>query len=126
LQKPRQHLLLGVHFCDGKAFIGCRGEIVVGRGISATVARGCRHYSNEMRSPLRPLGRGPTTGAVGRMSTPKPGGDADRKRLDIARRLYQALVAQNPDRLIMLCDGRGRVLALSERRPKEDATAKAS
>ena len=52
--------------------------------------------------------------------------DADRKRLDIARRVYKALVAQNPDRLIMLCDGSGRVLARSERRPKEDATAKAS
>jgi hypothetical protein len=52
--------------------------------------------------------------------------DADRHRLDIARRLYQALVAQDPNRLIMLCDGRGQVLASNERRPKEDATAKAS
>src|SRR5215472_6205891 len=38
---------------------------------------------------------------------------ADRKRaqrLEIARRLYQALVAQDPDRVIILCDCGGRVL----------------
>jgi hypothetical protein len=52
--------------------------------------------------------------------------DDDRKRLDIARRLYQALVAQNPDRLIMLCDAGGCVLARNERLPKEDAAEKAS
>jgi hypothetical protein len=52
--------------------------------------------------------------------------DADKKRLDIARRVYKALVAQDPDRLIMLCDARGRVLARNERRPKEDAVEKAS
>ena len=58
----------------------------------------------------------------GRMSTPTSGIDADnQRRLDIARRLYKALVAQNPDRLVTLCDGSGRVLARSERRPKEDA-----
>jgi len=60
------------------------------------------------------------------MSTHSSGIDADRKRLDIARTLYKALVAQDPDRLIMLCDGRGRVLAHNERRPKEDATETAS
>jgi hypothetical protein len=36
---------------------------------------------------------------------------AAERRLAIARRLYQALVAQDPDRLITLCDGRGRVVA---------------
>jgi hypothetical protein len=51
--------------------------------------------------------------------------DDDQKRLDIARRLYEALVAQNPDRLIMLCDAGGRVLARNERR-NEDAVEKAS
>ena len=60
------------------------------------------------------------------MSTRTFGVDDDRKRLDIARRLYQALVAQDPDRLIMLCDASGRVLARNERRPKEDAVEKAS
>jgi hypothetical protein len=52
--------------------------------------------------------------------------DADDKRLDTARTLYKALVAKNPDWLITLCDGSGRVLARNERRPKEDATEKAS
>jgi hypothetical protein len=41
-------------------------------------------------------------------------------RLEIARRLYQALVAQDPDRLITLCDDSGRVLARHDPRPKQD------
>ena len=69
---------------------------------------------------------GPDHRAVGRMSTRTFDIDDDRKRLDIARRLYQALVAQNPDRLIMLCDAGGCVLARNERLPKEDAAEKAS
>jgi hypothetical protein len=60
------------------------------------------------------------------MSTQTSGIDVDRKRLDIARRVYKALVAQDPDRLIMLCDAGGCVLARNERRPKEDAVEKAS
>ncbi|MGO9684184.1 MAG: hypothetical protein ACLP0B_03915 [Steroidobacteraceae bacterium] len=32
-------------------------------------------------------------------------------RLDVARRLYYALCAQNPDRFIILCDAQGRILA---------------
>jgi hypothetical protein len=39
---------------------------------------------------------------------------ADRKcaeRLEVARRLYQALVAQDPDRVIVLRDSSGRVVA---------------
>ena len=39
------------------------------------------------------------------------------ERLDIARRLYQALVAQNPDRVITLCDSGGRVAARHDPRP---------
>jgi hypothetical protein len=31
-------------------------------------------------------------------------------RLDIARRLYRAMCAQYPDRLITLCDGGGGIL----------------
>jgi hypothetical protein len=44
--------------------------------------------------------------------------DADDKRLDIARELFKALVAQYPDWVITLCDGSGRMLAHSERRPE--------
>src|SRR5208282_2212706 len=32
-------------------------------------------------------------------------------RLDVARRLYYALCAQDPDRFIILCDAQGRILA---------------
>jgi hypothetical protein len=60
------------------------------------------------------------------MSTHTPGSNDHRKRLDIARRVYKALVPQNPDRLIMLCDASGRVLARNERQPKEEAAEKAS
>jgi len=34
-------------------------------------------------------------------------------RLDIARRVYRAMCAQYPDRLIALCDGGGRILEKS-------------
>jgi hypothetical protein len=54
------------------------------------------------------------------MSTHTSGIEADRKRLDIARKLYKTLVAQYPDRLITLCDGSGRVVAHSEWRPKAE------
>jgi hypothetical protein len=65
-------------------------------------------------------------GLSAEMSTHRSDIDADHKRLDIARRLYEALVAQYPDRLITLCDGGGRVLARSEPRRKEDAAERVS
>jgi hypothetical protein len=42
------------------------------------------------------------------------------ERLEIARRLYQALVAQNSDRVITLRDGGGRALARHDPRPEQD------
>ena len=60
------------------------------------------------------------------MSTDTSNIDVDYKRLKLARRLYKALVVQNPDRLIMLCDASGRVLARTELLPKDDAAEKAS
>jgi hypothetical protein len=33
------------------------------------------------------------------------------ERLEIADRLYQALIAHDPNRVITLCDGEGRVVA---------------
>ena len=51
--------------------------------------------------------------------------EANDKRLKIARTVYQALLAQNPDRQITLCDGSGRMLARSERPSGEDAAEKA-
>jgi hypothetical protein len=40
-------------------------------------------------------------------------------RLEVARRLYQALVAQDPDRLITLRDGGGGVVARHDPRPEQ-------
>jgi hypothetical protein len=57
---------------------------------------------------------------LSRMNTHTPGIDADRERLEVARTLYKAVVAQYPDRLITLCDGAGWVLASSQR-PEQDA-----
>ena len=51
-----------------------------------------------------------------------PNSAAERKRvarLEVARRLYQALVTQNPDQLITLRDGGGRVVARHDPRPEE-------
>ena len=79
-----------------------------------------------MYSPSAATRPGPNHRAVGRISTDASAVDADKKRLDIARRLYKALVAQDPNRLIMLCDASGCVLARNERRPKKDAVEKAS
>jgi hypothetical protein len=41
-------------------------------------------------------------------------------RLKIARGLYRALVDQDPDRLITLRDGGGRVMARHDPRPEQD------
>jgi hypothetical protein len=41
------------------------------------------------------------------------------ERLEIARRLYQALVAQDPDRVVILCDGSGRVVARHDLRREQ-------
>jgi hypothetical protein len=48
-------------------------------------------------------------------------GSVPERRLAIARRLYQALVAQDPDRVITLCVGGGEVVARHDPRPEEDA-----
>jgi hypothetical protein len=51
-----------------------------------------------------------------------PSIDPERKhaeRLEIARKLYQALVAQDPDRVITLCDGGGGVVAQHDPRPEQ-------
>jgi len=58
-----------------------------------------------------------------------PSIDPDRRRaerLEIAHKLYHALVAQDRDRVIMLSDGDGRVVAQNEPRtelgPPENAS----
>jgi hypothetical protein len=41
------------------------------------------------------------------------------ERLDIARRVYQAMIARDPDRLIILRDSSGRVVACHDPRPEQ-------
>jgi hypothetical protein len=41
------------------------------------------------------------------------------RRLAIARRLYEALVGQDPDRAITLCDSSGRVVVHHYPRPEQ-------
>jgi hypothetical protein len=41
-------------------------------------------------------------------------------RLEVARRLYRALVVQDPDRLITLRDGGGRVVARHDPQSEQD------
>jgi len=48
------------------------------------------------------------------------------RRLAVARRLYQALMAQDPDRLITLRDGGGRVVARHDPRPENSSPEIAS
>jgi hypothetical protein len=58
------------------------------------------------------------------MSAIDPPNGAERKRarrLEIARRLYEALVAQDPNRLITLCDADGKVVAHRDPLPEHEA-----
>jgi hypothetical protein len=55
------------------------------------------------------------------MSTHTSDTDAGGTRLDIARNVYKALVAQDPDRVITLCDGTGRIVARHEPLPEQRA-----
>ena len=47
-------------------------------------------------------------------------------RLKIASRLYKALVAKNPDRVITLCDSSGRVVTRHDPRPEQVSSETAS
>ncbi len=58
-----------------------------------------------------------------------PNSAAERKRArrhKVARRLYEALVAQDPDRLITLVDGTGKVIDRHHPLPEHDAPEIAS
>ena len=70
----------------------------------------CRgHYLDDVYSPaLQHL--------KGKMTSETPSSVAER-RLSIARKLYNALVAALPDRVITLRDGQGRVIASSKPDP---------
>jgi len=66
-------------------------------------------------------------GAVGRNMTASdtPNSPAERKRArrhKVALRLYEQLVAQNPNRLITLRDGAGKVVAKHDPKPEQGET----
>ena len=48
---------------------------------------------------------------------------ASGQRQEIARKLYNALVAQDPNRVIILCDSNGRVVARHDLRPEQAGVA---
>ena len=69
---------------------------------------------------------GSNIGAVGPNMTAsdKPNSAVEQKsaeRLDVAHTVYQALVAQDADRVITLCDVRGKLIARHEPRPEDSA-----
>jgi hypothetical protein len=57
---------------------------------------------------------------------PLSAADRKRRRHKVARRLYEALVAQDPNRAITLCDEAGNVLARHDPLPEHDAPKIAS
>jgi hypothetical protein len=69
--------------------------------------------------------RGPLT-PKGNMTVSQIPKSVVERRLAIARRLYEQLVAQNPNRVITLRDGIGRVVARHNPRPEQDAPEIAS
>ena len=75
--------------------------------------------------------RGRTSERRGREMTVSdtPNSAAEQKRaerLDVARTVYHALTAQDADRVITLCDIRGRLIARHDLRPEEGTEQSAS
>jgi hypothetical protein len=67
-----------------------------------------------------------TPNSVAASDQPLSAADRKRRRHKVARRLYEALVAQDPDRAITLCDEAGNVLAHHDPLPEHDAPEIAS
>ena len=65
----------------------------------------------------------PSSGATNMTATDPPNAAERRRvrRLEVARRLYEALLAQDPNRGITLCDESGKVVARHDPVPKHDA-----
>jgi hypothetical protein len=62
----------------------------------------------------------PSSGALNMTSSEIPE-ERKRRRHKIARRLYEALVAQDPNREVTLCDGARKVVARHDPLPEHDA-----
>jgi hypothetical protein len=67
-----------------------------------------------------------TPSAVASSDQPLSAADRKRRRHKVARRLYEALVAQDSNRAITLCDEAGNVLARHDPLPEHDAPKIAS
>jgi hypothetical protein len=67
-----------------------------------------------------------TPSSVAASDRPLSAADRKRRRHKVARRLYEALVAQDPNRAITLCDEAGDVLASHDPVPERDAPKIAS
>jgi hypothetical protein len=67
-----------------------------------------------------------TPSSVAASDRPLSAADRKRRRHKVARRLYEALVAQDPNRAITLCDEAGNVLARHDPLPEHDAPKIAS
>jgi hypothetical protein len=63
---------------------------------------------------------------LGNMTVSQTPSSVAERRLAIARRLYQALAVQDPDRVITLRDSSGRVVARYDPRPEQEAPEIAS
>jgi hypothetical protein len=62
----------------------------------------------------------------GDMTIPQTPISVSERRLAIARTLYQALVEQDPDRAITLCDSSGRVVTHHYPQPEQSSSETAS
>jgi hypothetical protein len=125
--EPWQRELAGVLFCDGQDAFPQRRRLcrnVCRRGHTARLFAS-RQQSMEQTTSLSTNGlvlRSRTLEQRGGDMTHAPSIDPERRhaeRLEIARKLYQALVAQDPGRVITLCDGGGEVVAQHDRRPDQ-------
>jgi hypothetical protein len=67
-----------------------------------------------------------TRSSVAASDQPLSAAERKRRRHKVARRLYEAPVAQDPDRAITLCDETGNVLARRDPLPEHDAPKIAS
>jgi len=79
-------------------------------------------YQKLSPNPLLPKGNmsiSKTPSFTATSDRPLSAADRKHRRHKVAHRLYEALVAQDPNRAITLCDSSGEVVA--QHRPKEDA-----
>jgi len=89
---------------DRRAELAGTTDIIIGYQFATSVSKGGARGGANMIIP----------------QTPNSAEKRKRVRFKVARRLYQALVAQDSNRLITLRDGDGRVVARHDPRPEQD------